>query len=153
MNKIWKLIGRLTLWVGWPVLWLTLRHSRRTRVLIIADNQLLVVKGWLGTGQWALPGGGLHKGEVDKAGAIREVKEETGLTLQAKHLKPLYSGRTKRHGLSFDFVCFVTKLPAPTKVSKQLLEITDIAWLDLKDLQPNELTADAQQALSTWRSS
>jgi ADP-ribose pyrophosphatase YjhB (NUDIX family) len=38
-----------------------------------------VSPGYPGTGLWTLPGGGLHFGEEPRAGAIREVEEETGL--------------------------------------------------------------------------
>lgn len=39
---------------------------------------------------WALPGGKVEPGESDHAALAREVKEETGLTLQRIDSKPLY---------------------------------------------------------------
>jgi 8-oxo-dGTP pyrophosphatase MutT (NUDIX family) len=121
-------------------------------VLIVADGQLLVVKSWLGTGQWGLPGGGLHRGEDPVVGAQREVREETGLTLKSSQLEELLRGRTKRHGLGFNYICYLTYLPNQPSLKKQHLEITDIVWLKLKDLQPADLTEDARVALAALQS-
>jgi len=42
----------------------------------------LVLSGWLNTGEWGLPGGGLHKNEPTVDGLLREVREETGLDVE-----------------------------------------------------------------------
>jgi 8-oxo-dGTP diphosphatase len=43
---------------------------------------LAVVIGAVGSGTWAVPGGHLEGGETFEEGAIREVEEETGITLE-----------------------------------------------------------------------
>lgn len=47
----------------------------------LAGRMLLVKRGQgkYGAGTWALPGGFLNEGEEGKAGALRELKEETGI--------------------------------------------------------------------------
>ena len=51
-------------------------------VCVDADERLLLVRLSAITeapGAWTLPGGGLHFGEHPEAGALRELREETGL--------------------------------------------------------------------------
>lgn len=52
-------------------------------------------------GMWTLPGGGLEFGEDPKAGMIREVYEETGLTVRARELVGIHSLNLEREKLSF----------------------------------------------------
>ena len=52
-------------------------------VIIKDDGALLLLRstGQKFPGNWDLPGGHIHVGEGPKDGLIREVKEETGITL------------------------------------------------------------------------
>jgi 8-oxo-dGTP diphosphatase len=60
-------------------------------VIIKEDGALLLLrsKGQKFPGKWDLPGGHIHVGEDPKDGLIREVKEETGVTL-AEPIEKLY---------------------------------------------------------------
>jgi 8-oxo-dGTP pyrophosphatase MutT (NUDIX family) len=149
--KIWVQLGKLTFWLGWPVLWFYLRHGWRTRVLVVADDQLLMVKSWLGSGSWGLPGGGLHNGEQPKAGALRELREETGLKLKPNQLKLLYQDRALYHGLSFRYYCFVVELSKVQAIHKQYLEISQAAWRPINELSQAEVTGACWQALTAWK--
>src|SRR4051794_24649317 len=55
-----------------------------TGIAVWRDNKILIVRrsaaDYLG-GQYELPGGGVDQGETLTEAAIREVKEETGLTV------------------------------------------------------------------------
>ncbi|MBI2062588.1 MAG: NUDIX domain-containing protein [Candidatus Yanofskybacteria bacterium] len=45
---------------------------------------ILLVKHGYGTEKWSLPGGGIKQAELAPAGAIREVFDETGLSITVK---------------------------------------------------------------------
>ncbi|MDP8899773.1 MAG: NUDIX domain-containing protein [Actinomycetota bacterium] len=56
---------------------------------------------------WNLPGGGLEHGEAPWDGAVREVKEETGLEVTVEWLAGVYS-KPEVNEVVFSFVCKVT---------------------------------------------
>ncbi|GIW26702.1 MAG: ADP-ribose pyrophosphatase [Meiothermus sp.] len=95
--------------------WRTIQHYRAlerrypypilhvaTDAMVLAQEQVLLVErnGALGKGAWALPGGYVEPRETLLASALRELREETGLELQAKYLKATqafdYPGRSLR---------------------------------------------------------
>jgi len=60
---------------------------RVTGVLFNEYNQILIVKQRLGESrQWSLPGGKLEHGETMEQAIIREMFEETGLTVKVRQL-------------------------------------------------------------------
>jgi 8-oxo-dGTP pyrophosphatase MutT (NUDIX family) len=74
---------------------LRLAHALRTRwwriarpylrgcriVALDAKGHVLLVRHAYGSGAWMTPGGGLARGEAPVAGAVRELREETGCIL------------------------------------------------------------------------
>jgi len=150
MKRLWLLIGRIGFIVVWPLLWVYLKKGKRTRVVIVAEGRVLVVKGWLSAGQWSLPGGGLHRGEDTVEGAIREVKEETGLELQPKQLSKLYEAVSTAHRLPFRYTCYYATLPKIVTVKNQPGEIIENAWLDPKDITSNNASSNTCQAVQAW---
>ena len=67
-------------------------------------------------GEWSLPGGALEVGETLQQGVVREVLEETGLTVTPAGVVEILdrivrdeeSGRVRYHYVLIDFVCRVT---------------------------------------------
>jgi 8-oxo-dGTP pyrophosphatase MutT (NUDIX family) len=153
MAKIWQYIGVLAFWLSWPGLWLYFRlKPTRTRVVIVSREHILIVRGWLSSGEWMLPGGGLHKGEDPILGAIREVSEETGITLKPKQLKFLYDRMASERGLKFRYRAYVAYLPGMPRVRKQRFELTDIQWLPLADIEGfKTLSPETKHILASWR--
>ena len=58
--------------------------------------------------KWNLPGGGLETGEAPWEGAVREVREETGLEVAVEKLVGVYGKGAARDDLVFTFLCRIT---------------------------------------------
>jgi 8-oxo-dGTP diphosphatase len=86
-------------------------------VVIDAEKVLLVRRGNEPLkGEWSLPGGALELGETLQQGVVREVLEETGLTVVPAGIVEVFdritqddaSGRIRYHYVLVDFVCRMT---------------------------------------------
>ena len=140
-------------WLSWPVLFLYLRWSERTRVLVVAsDENILLVNGFLGDGRWGLPGGGLHKGESRVAGARRELREETGLDLTPQQLTPLASTVFRERGLRFICHYFLVELPEIQPIRRRFPEVMAVQWIPYRTIDPGTVGQDVTQALQAWQS-
>ena len=86
-------------------------------VVIDGGKVLLVRRGQEPLkGEWSLPGGALELGETLQQGVVREVFEETGLTVVPNGIVEVLdritqdepSGRIRYHYVLVDFLCRVT---------------------------------------------
>jgi len=149
MKNIGFALGRLAFWLSWPVLWLYLGHGKRTRLLLVCDGEFLALRSWLGSGNWGLPGGGLHKGEDSIAGLLREVKEETGIALTKDIVSFCYSSTLVNSGIKFNYDSYEARLDKKPVIKIQKFEIGDYEWIPLDDSK-HQLSIDALQALEHW---
>lgn len=145
-------MGRVAFWLSWPLLYIYLYYSKRTRVLVVAGEDVLITKGWLGSGRWNLPGGGLHWREDPAKGATRELREETGIAVLPAQLQFLFSGRAKReHGLRFWLYAYVLLLDKKPKLSRSALELTHMTWINWRTLYNDPRTAqNIKDILAAW---
>jgi 8-oxo-dGTP pyrophosphatase MutT (NUDIX family) len=155
MKKPWHLLGRIVYWISWPALFIYLRFTKRTRVLIVCNEEVLLTKSWMGSGAWHLPGGGLHSGEEPIKGAIREINEELGLNLTAEQLKLLLEKRhTNERHLSFVYYGYVVTLTEKPQLKKPSGEISELAWFKISEIKDLNLGgATVKDMLDTWGSS
>ena len=141
--------GIVTFWLTWPGIWIVLRFSQRTRIRITAENKVLVVKSWLGNGKWNLPGGGIKSNESALTAVIREVKEETGLTITEKQLTRTEKRMYKSSGLRFQYLEFTMELAKIVDVVPQIGELSDIAWVEVGSLNIRNANYDVLMALKS----
>ncbi len=149
MQSLAFLIGRLMWWGGWPLMWLFLRNSERTRVIVFNERgEILVVRGWVASSKrWSLPGGGLHRGEKPLQGALRETYEEVGLALDIESMKFLSMVRSTSKGLSVKLHVFSAKVIGNPELRLQQLEIAEARWVSLPELTPDTTDRDVLQAI------
>ena len=118
---------------------------------IITDH-----RGWLllirrghdpGAGLWSLPGGRIEPGESDEQAVVREIREETGLTVVCDRL----IGSVERPGLDGavvdirDYAAIITggELAAGD-------DAADARWVSPADLASLPVTAGLVEALTAW---
>ena len=153
MRKVARLLGTATFFAALPLLYVYLRHGERIRLVLRCGEKVLVVKGWLGNGQWVLPGGGLHKNEEPVIGALRELREETGIELHAKQLS--YEGKhvgRESTGITFTYHLFVATIKEELVPQLQRHEISDAAWVPVTEvLAQNAATLTTRQILASLK--
>jgi 8-oxo-dGTP diphosphatase len=153
-KSLWKFSGKAAFWLSWPALFLYLFRSRRTRILVICGDEVLVVQGWLGSGRWGLPGGGLHKNEDPARGAARELLEETGIEVNATDLQFLFSGKSpKELGLTFTVFAYLLKLPKKPNLTRQKLELTHMEWINWHKIYDDAKASQSiKDIIDAWQS-
>ena len=94
--------------------------------------------------QWSIPGGVLEVGELVREAAVREAREETGLTVEPGELLGVYDRvlrnaekRVQYHYVLIDFLC--------RRVAGDIAAASDAAevrWFTQEELPPLKLAED-----------
>ena len=115
-------------------------------------------------GRWTLPGGGIDHGEDPREALVREVYEETGLTIEPGHLADVHSTHftgaradglvEDYHGIHLIFRATIT--PESRDVEPRVTEVdgsTDhAAWVPIEEALGLDLLSAARHALTMGRS-
>ncbi len=145
------MIGRIAYFLTLPALILILKKRLTTRVFIVHNGQVLVLKNWLSSGRYGLPGGGIKALESPNQALLREVLEETNIKLFLADLK--YQGlfQAKNGSVKYSYHLWTVNLDKKVKITKQFFEITSWNWLDLNNLKDNYLTEEVLKGLEVWQ--
>lgn len=109
--------------------WWRIRRPRRSSVVVVAFDErdrVLLVRHSYGPPLWALPGGGMDRGEDPAQAAAREIREELGCELA--DLTPIDASEERIAGsldLRHIFIARVVGEPVP-----DMREIVAVAFFD-----------------------
>ena len=118
---------------------------------IVADGQgrlLMIKRGHEpGAGLWSIPGGRIEPGETDAEAVVREMIEETGLTVEVGRL----IGRVQRPGLDgtvIDIRDYAATVTGGTLRAGD--DAADARWVAPGDLESLDITEGLIDALTDW---
>ncbi|MEC5424263.1 NUDIX hydrolase [Virgibacillus sp. C22-A2] len=95
-----------------------------------AKEKILMVKN-VGSA-WTLPGGAVEKGETLEQAIIREVREETNLTIEIEHIVAVNEAFFIDKGVHPIFFTFKVKVIDGEIAIIDENEISEIKWVDLE---------------------
>jgi len=142
-----RLIGAALYWLAWPAYKVYFRFGDRTRIVIVQNGEILAMQQWIGTGRWSLPGGGLHRGEQPVQGALRELREETGVQVTPQQLDYLGIHDYRQCGQHFRFHVYVCELSSRPALRRQWYEVSRLAWLPPAAFTLQSAGSDAVQSV------
>ncbi len=150
MKKLWEAIGLIGFWTAWPLIYVYSLNRSRASIIVVNQSKILLVKNWLSSGKWSLPGGGIAKAESAVACARRELIEELGISPKPEDLKLVMKGWFRESGLRFYHECFRLELKEKPNLKIRNLEIMDAKWFGKSELPKARLSGEAKQAIKAW---
>jgi 8-oxo-dGTP diphosphatase len=118
---------------------------------VIKDGRgrlLLIKRGHSpGAGLWSLPGGRIEPGETDAEALIREMREETGLVIEAGPLIGTVRRPAQDGGL-FDIRDYAATVTGGTLRAGD--DAADARWVAAGELEALPVTEGLVEALTSW---
>jgi len=114
------------------------------------DRALLIRRGFEpARGKWTFPGGYVDLGETPERCAIRETREEIGMSIASLELLGVYADRAEK-APSIVVVTYVAK-PGP-EAPAVTTEATEVRYFGVDEIPWNDLAFDTtRQALEAWK--
>lgn len=111
-----------------------------SNLIVVFDDKLLLLKRGdkdsFEPNKWCLPGGKVEVGETTNEGAVRETKEETGLTFDSNDITYMDEFNDKDNVLLYYLISLDTKDSLPEIVITK--EHSDYFWGNINDLNNEE---------------
>ena len=106
--------------------------------IVVDDQGRILLHRRRDNDKWALPGGAMELGESVAECAVREVKEETGLDVEAVSIVGIYSD--PKHVFAYDdgevrqefSICLLTRMVGGSLAASE--ESHEVAWFDSEEL-------------------
>ncbi|HWY69710.1 MAG TPA: NUDIX hydrolase [Terriglobales bacterium] len=143
--------------VSWIGLKFTVKRDYPDRPLlgvgavIVRNDQVLVVRRANPPlqGQWSIPGGLVDTGETTKEAVLREIREETSLTIEPIELIEVFErilrdadSRVQYHYVVIDYLCrLVSGEPSPGS------DVSEARWAKFEDLQLLGITPETTSVI------
>ena len=132
-----------------PVWRIVARNRPRCRVLLIDGTRVLLVRNWLGSQRWRLPGGGRKSHETPGQAVLRELDEELNLKLSEDQLQFMGSKSIKDTSAQILAEFFVVDASGLTpKLNPR--EIIEMQWFELDEL-PETYSPVVDYAIGLYR--
>lgn len=100
-------------------------------------------------GLWSVPGGKVEPGETDGQAVIREIQEETGLTVTVGPLAGVVE-RAGRGGFIYDIYDYDAAVVGSASVARAGDDAADLRWVSLAEIDALPLTEGLMTALRVW---
>lgn len=111
-------------------------HLASIVCLVNKKRQLLIQKGSdnkkVDPGKWSFTGGAVLCGENAVMGAVREIQEELGISVQPQRLMKL-GAYLERNAIFNAFIAFIPSSNLQIKIQKE--ELSKYKWVDLSYLE------------------
>lgn len=147
---LWRATGRIGGYLLAIPIWAVAHFTTRTRVLVVCKGEVLLVQGWLSTGSWLAPGGGVRSHETARQAAQRELFEETGIRVKPQELQSL--GRMRQtKGYVYPFEGYVLELLSKPKLALPPTEINEARWVRPDQLATLRVHQHISLLLSAWQ--
>ncbi len=116
--------------------------------ILVENGKILLIKRALmpEKGKWALPGGRIEENETAEECLVREMREETGLSIEPIRLFGVYSKPERDPRKIISLVYVVKRSGGEPKAGS---DAGSCGWFDLNDLP--ELAFDHEEILADFR--
>lgn len=105
--------------------------------IILKDNTVLLIGAKDDEGKlfWSFPKGHQETNEADTETAIRETKEETGLSVKITDIEPIKTGHLIRNNTAYKEILLFVAKPLNDKIVPQEDEVEQIKWVKIDEAE------------------
>ena len=119
--------------------------------IIVRHEKVLVVRRATPPlkGDWSIPGGLVETGETTRQAVVREISEETGLTIEPIELIEVFErilrdrdSRVQYHFVVIDYLCRIV-----SGASRPGSDVSEIRWAQFDDLEALRITPETRNVI------